>query len=133
MPDPVPPAPVASEPVAVLRVAHRVQPGDVCVVAVTGEIDMATAPVLEAKLAELAGAGHSRFVLDFSDARHCDSSGLSALLAFRRRLGDRGTLAVASPPPHLRAVFEIAGLEHALALAASVDAAVSGCRAGRDG
>ncbi|MCB5908128.1 STAS domain-containing protein [Streptomyces pinistramenti] len=70
-------------------------------VAVSGEIDIVSAPQLRMALDEaLAGTGHLVEV-DFGDVRFCDCCGLSVLLRARRRAHEQGAdlrlVNVASP------------------------------------
>jgi anti-sigma B factor antagonist len=79
--------------------------------AVRGEVDVATAPLVEealdAAIRETAGA----FVLDLTDVAFLDSSGLNVLLRARSLLGraDRAIVLVCPPGPVLR-VLELAGV-----------------------
>ena len=83
------------------------------VIAVRGEIDMATAPQLRELLDELITAGSRRIVLDCRELAFLDSSGIGVLIAARNRLGDDGEIIVNSPPAHVRKVLEITGVaEH---------------------
>ena len=83
----------------------------------TGEVDAATAPLLEASIVDAAGAGAREIVLDCGDLSFIDSSGLSVLVASHKRLRDRGCLLVVdSPPPAARRLFEIAGLDRVLTI-----------------
>jgi anti-sigma B factor antagonist len=95
-------------------------------VRLTGEVDIATAPRLQQTLDELVREGHTRLLIDLSDATFIDSTGLGVLLhtvkQLRRR---RGRLAVLCPDRAMRDLFELVGhnllfpvddtLEHALA------------------
>jgi anti-anti-sigma factor len=60
--------------------------GDAQVVVPTGELDLATAPSLDAALDRaFAAAGTGRVVLDLRELEFIDSSGLRSLLTARRR------------------------------------------------
>lgn len=66
------------DPLLGLTVQH---PADgVCVVAVDGELDMATAPLLEACLREQLAAGPTHLLLDLQPVRFMGSHGLNCLL-----------------------------------------------------
>ena len=80
------------------------------VIAVRGEIDMATAPQLRDLLDQLIDAGSRRIVLDCRELAFLDSSGIGVLIAARNRLGDDGEMVLDSPPPHVRKVLEITGV-----------------------
>jgi anti-sigma B factor antagonist len=107
-----------------LRIRSRPLESPLCVVAVGGEVDLATAPALKASLVELLEQGHRRFVLDLSDVAHLDSTGLGVLIGFDKRLNGDGRLAIAAAPRHVWVVFEITGLGTRFADFASVEEAV---------
>jgi anti-sigma B factor antagonist len=105
--------------------ALDVEPGDGCVVlAVAGEIDLATAPALRQQLVDLVAEGHRRIVVDLSRTEFLDSTGLSALVACLKRLrAHDGELRVVCTTPRVRKVFEITHIDRVLPLFDSVDAA----------
>ena len=77
-------------------------------VAVAGEIDLATARDLHAVLQE---SGHQSVTVDLKDVTFIDSSGLAILM----RAHDRITLAggrfsIRGPRPNVQRTFEVAGL-----------------------
>jgi anti-anti-sigma factor len=81
------------------------------VVAVAGEVDMATAPELRTCLDALEG----RVVVDLAEVTFLDSSGMGALVVARKRLLDLGgDLVVRAPQPHVRHVLEVTGLTELL-------------------
>ena len=78
------------------------------VVSVTGELDPATAPVLEEALLGLSDGAVGAVILDLSGCSVIDLGGLRVLLAARERLqrADR-TLALVLGNPSLLLVFEL--------------------------
>jgi anti-sigma B factor antagonist len=60
------------------------------VVALTGELDVATAPVLGSRLEMLGRDGHGRLVIDVSALIFCDCSGLGTLVRAHRRAARKG-------------------------------------------
>jgi anti-sigma B factor antagonist len=118
--------PLASTPASPgMRIRSQPLEGPLCVVAVEGEIDLATAPELKASLGELLEQGHRRFVIDLSDVAHLDSTGLGVLIGFDKRLNGDGVLAIAAAPRHVWVVFEVTGLGARFASFPTVDEAVS--------
>ncbi len=108
-------AEVASEHSRASRSAHHDQLtvatrriGDrVALVAVAGELDLATAPRLEAELGDAQGAGLD-VTLDLAGLEFFDSTGLTLLLRASDRARDGGgALALTAPPPCVRAVVEV--------------------------
>jgi anti-anti-sigma factor len=78
------------------------------VISVAGEVDMATAPQLDACLCEHTDAD---VVVDLSGVTFLDSTGLSTLVSARRSLRETGhTLRTTGEQDHIRAVLEVAGL-----------------------
>lgn len=82
-----------------------------------GELDAATAPLLEAGIGEAAARGVAEVIVDCSELAFIDSSGLSVLVANHKRLEDAGCcLVVESAPPGARRLFEIAGIDRVLTI-----------------
>jgi anti-anti-sigma factor len=80
-----------------------------------GELDVASAPALRERLAEVAIRGGGPLVIDLSDLNFIDSTGLSVLLNAKRRLTRRGRgFAVVCPPGHVRRILEVTQLVEAL-------------------
>ena len=78
------------------------------VIVVAGEVDMATAPLLERCLA--AHTDHD-VTVDLAAVTFLDSTGLSTLVNARRALGAAGhTRRTTGEQDHVRTVLEIAGL-----------------------
>jgi anti-sigma B factor antagonist len=85
--------------------------GDDSVVALAGELDMATAPELAGVLDAMVEEGPLEVVLDFSGLSFIDSSGIAVLVAIQHRLNELGrTLSIRAARPAAVRVFEIAGL-----------------------
>jgi anti-sigma B factor antagonist len=79
------------------------------VVRLLGELDLSTAPQLEACLDELGDGADVR--LDLSGLSFCDSSGISAMVTAAKRVRKPGGhLSIVSPQPAVRSVLEITGL-----------------------
>jgi anti-sigma B factor antagonist len=82
------------------------------VVAISGEIDMETAPIAWQSIVEALANCDGRVVVDLSEVSFIDSQGINALLRVYRDCGiDDGRLAVRSPQSQARKVFEITGLD----------------------
>jgi anti-anti-sigma factor len=82
------------------------------VIAVAGEVDMATAPQL---LECLRDHTDRDIILEFSRVAFLDSSGIGAIVQGRNALRDAGrTLSVTGERDNVRTVLEIAGLYDAL-------------------
>ncbi|MGH9031241.1 MAG: STAS domain-containing protein [Acidimicrobiia bacterium] len=88
--------------------------GAVC--ALRGELDLMTAPRLREELRPfLADDAVAGITFDLVELRFVDSSGLQALIDFRRELDARGaTMAVIRPQRTVRMVLRMMGLEDVL-------------------
>jgi anti-sigma B factor antagonist len=111
MTDPADPRPGAAPDHPILQVRERDLGDGLCVVALDGEIDLATAPELKSALTGLLSRGLGRFVLDMSETRHMDSTGLGVVVGFRRRLADNSLVVIAAATTNVRAVIELTGLD----------------------
>jgi anti-sigma B factor antagonist len=77
-----------------------------------GEVDLATAPHLEARLRELREAGFDRLVLDLRHVTFMDSTGLRLLLNWDDAARQDGlTFQLIPGPPHVKRLFEITGVQ----------------------
>jgi len=79
-------------------------------VAVQGEIDIATASVFSARLADVIGRNPQRLVIDLTEVGFLDSSGLHAFARVRKDLPADCPIVLRAPQRHVRQVFEISGL-----------------------
>ncbi|MCU1370311.1 MAG: anti-anti-sigma factor [Ilumatobacteraceae bacterium] len=86
--------------------------------ALTGELDPATAPELDAHLRELiADAGVRSVVLDLAGITFLDSSGLRSLVAANDALRARSaSLVLRAPSSNIRRVLEVTGLTELIAV-----------------
>ncbi|HEX9529954.1 MAG TPA: STAS domain-containing protein [Acidimicrobiales bacterium] len=83
----------------------------VSTIVIQGELDLATAPLVTAKLEEAFSIPGS-LVIDVTYMGFMDSSGLGILAkAFRRARTDGRSLALRNPSPPIRRTLEIAGLD----------------------
>ena len=97
------------------------------VVSVYGEVDVATAPELRERLVDLVNEGRSRLVVDLGGVDFLDSTGLGMIVsALKRARTHGGDLRVVCTESRITRLFEITGLDKALTLLPTVDAAVAG-------
>ena len=80
-----------------------------------GDLDAATAPVLDDVVDSLIEAGSHSIELDCAGLEFMDSSGLSSIVRTMKLLGDDGTLRLLNTGRHVRKVVEICGLSALLA------------------
>lgn len=86
------------------------------VVAVRGEIDLVTAPVLWESLVEFV-AEPNRVMLDLSQTEFIDSTGLGVLVRALKRLRHHGgDLVLRAPRPNARKVLSITSLDRVITI-----------------
>jgi anti-sigma B factor antagonist len=100
--------------------------GDWSVLAVGGEIDVATAPRLREQLIALVNDQHYRIVVDLDGVDFIDSTGLGVLIGALKRVRTHdGDLALVCSEPRILKVFEITGLLTVFAVHPSIADATS--------
>ena len=93
-------------------------------VAITGELDLATVPRVSEALAAEPVAGARAVVVDLAGVTFMDSTGLAALLDFERELAARGgRLVLACPEGPARLLLDVTGVAGQLALHPTREAA----------
>src|SRR5579863_3567001 len=96
------------------------------VLAVSGEVDVYTAPRLREKLVELVSQGHRQIVVDLEGVDFLDSTGLGVLVGGLKRLRSHdGELSIVCSQSRILKVFEITGLTSVFRMAATVDEATA--------
>ena len=97
--------------------------GDIPVVAVSGEVDVYSAPALKEGLAELMQTGASSVVVDLSDVGFLDSTGLGALVEARAATTEAGgSLPLVCSHERILKLFTITGLDGVFSIHPTVDA-----------
>ncbi len=90
------------------------------------KLDTSVAPELKSEVVLLDKNGESSMIIDLSETRYCDSSGLSALLvANRLTRAAGGTLVITGLQPSVEKLIQISQLHTVLNIAPTVDEAVS--------
>ncbi|WP_018654332.1 STAS domain-containing protein [Actinomadura flavalba] len=86
--------------------------GDHAVVTATGELDLYTAPRLQAALASLLRDEADHIVVDLSGVEFCDSTGMNVLLSAMKRVqGKGGSFELAAPRTSVRRILQVTGLD----------------------
>lgn len=94
-----------------------VERGQVAVVRLQGELDMATAPLLDDTLTSVLGDGAVEVVVDLASLTFLDSTGISVLLGAGQRAGEVGTrFRVQAPNRPVRKALHLTGVEEILGL-----------------
>ena len=96
------------------------------VVAVTGEIDLFTAPEFKQRVAAPIDAGTAHVVVDLTQTTFIDSSSLGVLIGAHKRLKLRdGGLTVVADSPTIASTFKVTGLDRVFRLVTSRDEALA--------
>ena len=101
--------------------------GDVAVVTVRGDLDLASAPRLRTAALDELLAGCRRLVLDLRDLEFIDSVGLGMIVAIRKRArGLGGDVALVVATERIRRPLELSGVARILDVHADLADAVAG-------
>lgn len=101
--------------------------GDVTVVAISGEIDVYTAPKLRDTLTELVGSGAYRLIIDMDSVEFLDSTGLGVLVGGLKKVrAHDGSMDIVCSQERLLKIFTITGLSKVFNIHDSQDAALAG-------
>ncbi|MGV9841028.1 STAS domain-containing protein [Streptomyces fungicidicus] len=95
---------------------------DTAILAVRGELDISTAPVLHHRLAEQVAHGRRHLLLDVTEMPFMDSSGLSVIVRTVNEVRDvGGTVSLSGARPVVRRLFDLTGVGLTCPLYDSVD------------
>jgi anti-sigma B factor antagonist len=101
-------------------VEAHIEPGDVTVIRVAGEVDMDTHVEMEDAILGALRSGAGPVVVDLAEVSFLDSSGVRALLHGREAAIGRGTtLTVRSPQPIVANVLRLTNVAELLGLSSS--------------
>jgi anti-sigma B factor antagonist len=99
---------------------------DAYVIALSGEVDLYTAPEFKQQLLDVIGQGAKHVVVDFSDTTFIDSTTLGVLVGGVKRLRTNGgQLSLVCSDRNITKIFEITGLDRVFTIHATRDEAVS--------
>lgn len=86
--------------------------GDVCVVAVEGQLIVGNRQELKQKVEEALDRGERRFLVDFAQTGYIDSSGLGVLVSLSKKIREvNGELRLTNLNEDLRTLFELTRLD----------------------
>ncbi len=107
---------------------------DAYVIALSGEVDLYTAPEFKQQLLEVIGQGGKEVVVDLSDTTFIDSTTLGVLVGGVKRLRPKGgTLALVCTDQNITKIFEITGLDRVFPIHGSRDEALQAVASGGGG
>jgi len=85
--------------------------GDAALVAVSGELDLASSPVLEAELERVGGADPTLVVVDLRELEFIDSTGLSVLVRAHQRAQEAGSrFGLVNGPSQVQRLLSLTGI-----------------------
>lgn len=96
------------------------------IVTVAGELDVHTAPQLDAQLSPLTRTAEPSIIVDLTDVKFIDSTGLGILVtALKHVRENEGKLNVVVTTPRVLRVFALTGLDVVIPLHATLEEALS--------
>lgn len=99
--------------------------GEVIVLTVAGEVDLATAPALEIAIDAVLADKPAALVIDLSAVTFLASAGMAVLVATHKRAGDATRIAVVADGPATSRQLKMTSLDQVFALHSTLDAALA--------
>jgi anti-sigma B factor antagonist len=92
--------------------------GAATVIAVSGELDLASSPTLEEELERVAGSDAPLMIVDLRDLEFMDSTGLSVLVRAHQRASELGKrFGLVNGSPQVQRLLSLTGLAERLTMA----------------
>ena len=99
---------------------------DTYVIALTGEVDLYTAPEFKQQLLEVIGQGAKHVIVDFTSTTFIDSTTLGVLVGGVKRIrGNDGQLSLVCSDRNITKIFEITGLDRVFTIYPTRDEALA--------
>ena len=94
----------------VLKDLKETRPG-LTLVELTGDIDYVSYSELKKLFSKLISSGHKNIIIDFTDTKHIDSSGIGAVTSANIKVNSlNGKLYLVSSKTEINKIFDITGL-----------------------
>ncbi len=101
------------------------QQGDVAIVSLQGELDVAVAPKLKSLLKETVEKGQKKIVVDMKNVQFVDSSCLGVMVnAHKLALGNKAAIKFAQSSEQVRKIFELTRTDKHLSFHATIGDAI---------
>jgi anti-anti-sigma factor len=101
--------------------------GRAAVIVVSGELDLASGPELEAELHEISPADTELVVVDLRNLEFMDSTGLSIIVRAHQRLTGEGcTLGLVRGSPQVQRLLDLTGVADRIALVSAPEELLNG-------
>jgi anti-sigma B factor antagonist len=108
-------------------IEDRAVDADTHVVAVTGEIDLFTAPEFKQRVSAPIDEGRTHLIVDLTETTFIDSSSLGVLIGAHRRLRRvQGRLEIVCSNDAIIKTFRITGLDGVFTIVGTLDEALNG-------
>jgi len=100
------------------------------VIAVSGELDLSTAPNLQGPLDEAVNGNGNSVLIDLADCEFIDSTGIALIVRGWQKLDGNGNgrLAICCPNEQVKRVLDVSGLDQSIPVHASRDEGVAALR-----
>jgi len=90
------------------------------------KLDTHIAPTIKSELVLIAGNGEKNIIIDLTDSRYCDSSGLSAILVANRLCKNaKGSFVLTGLQTAVERLISISQLDTVLNITTNVEAAIA--------
>lgn len=110
---------------------NRADEGERTVVSLGGEIDVYTAPFVRERLDEAVREGRTNLIVDLTQVRFLDSTGLGVLVGRLKLTRSRGgSLRLVGSEDRVLKVFSITGLDKVFEIYPTLDEAVAAAKSG---
>lgn len=110
-----------------LDIQTRQADNGVTVVAPTGRLDVAGAPILKEAISEAARSQSPRIVIDLEGVSFVDSTGLGSVISALKQIRSKeGELRLAAPNQQVRVVLELTTLDRVFPYYPTVEEALTG-------
>jgi anti-sigma B factor antagonist len=101
--------------------------GRTAVIAVSGELDLASGPELEARLHDISSSDTELVVVDLRELEFMDSTGLSIIVRAHQRLTEEGCdLGLVKGSPQVQRLLDLTGVADRIALVARPEELLNG-------
>ncbi len=98
---------------------------DICIFKINGRLDSNTSPELEEKIFGAIKNESNQMIIDFEDLDYISSAGLRVILKTSKTLKrSEGSIVLCSMQDYVKEVFEIAGFDVFLSIAAKMNDAL---------
>ena len=101
--------------------------GRAAVIAVSGELDLASSAALEDELARVAESGATQVIIDLRELEFMDSTGLSTLVKAHQRADEKGhEFSLVRGPQQVQRLLSLTGVEERMTFADTPEELLSG-------